>query len=399
MNCISSSSISILFNGGKLDKFQPTRGIHQGDPLSPYIFLLCMEFLGYLIDKECMEKKWTPMKASRANLEISHLFFTDDLMFFAKVDKKGAASIKRVLELFCVESGQAISVDKSHIYFSPNTPSNLKDNVCEILGIQATSCLGKYLGFPLRHKGAGRNQYNFIVERMIAKLSGWKTKFLSCAGRLVLVKSVMEAIPSYVMQGAALPMHVCEKIDKVSRDFIWGSTEDKRKLHLVGWGKIVKSKEEGGLGLQSARAKNIALVAKLNWRLYQEKEALWARVLLSKYCSQSRQRAKDPDKLPCSPIWTAIKKGFSIFEKGIGWNLGNNSKLSFWNDRWLKGQTARELIQGPLTQREFKLSVAEVTCHSTWDWSKLSFELPLDVKDMIKAIPLQIFGDKQDNLI
>ena len=167
-----------------------------------------------------MEKKWTPMKASRANLEISHLFFADDLMFFAKVDKMGAASIKRVIELFCEELGQAIGVEKSRIYFSPNTPSNLKDNVCEILGIQATSCLGKYLGFPLRHKGAGRNQYSFIVERMIAKLSGWKTKFLSCAGRLVLVKSVMEAIPSYVMQGAALPMHVCEKIDKVSQDFI-----------------------------------------------------------------------------------------------------------------------------------------------------------------------------------
>ena len=165
-----------------------------------------------------------------------------------------------MIELFCEESGQAISVDKSHIYFSPNTPSNLKDNVCEILGIQATSCLGKYSRFPLRHKGAGRNQYNFIVERMIAKLSGWKTKFLSCAGRLVLVKSVMEAIPSYVMQGAALPMHVCEKIDKVSRDFIWGSTEDKRKLHLVGWGKIVKSKEEGGLGLQSVRADRKSVV-------------------------------------------------------------------------------------------------------------------------------------------
>ena len=77
----------------------------------------------------------------------------------------------------------------------------------------------------------------------------------------------MEAIPSYVMQGVALSIHVCEKIDKVSWDFIWGSTEDKRKLHHVGWGKIVKSKEEGGLGLQSARAKNIDLLAKLNWRL------------------------------------------------------------------------------------------------------------------------------------
>ena len=86
------------------------------------------------------------------------------------------------------------------------------------------------------------------------------------------MKSVMEAIPSYVMQGVALSMHVCEKIDKVSRDFIWGSTEDKRKFHLVGWGKFVKSKEEGGLGLQSARAKNIDILAKLNWRLNKKRK-------------------------------------------------------------------------------------------------------------------------------
>ena len=60
----------------------------------------------------------------------------------------------------------------------------------------------------------------------------------------------------------------------------------------------------------------------------------------------------------------------------------------------MKGQTARELIQGPLTPMEFNFSVAKATCQGTWDWSKLSFELLLDVKDMIKAIPLQIFGDK-----
>ena len=65
MSCISSTSISILFNGGKLDFFKPTRGIRQGDPLSPYIFILCMEYLGYLINRECMDKRWVPMKASK----------------------------------------------------------------------------------------------------------------------------------------------------------------------------------------------------------------------------------------------------------------------------------------------------------------------------------------------
>ena len=96
------------------------------------------------------------------------------------------------------------------------------------------------------------------------KLSGWKTKFLSFVGRFVFIKSVMFAIPNHVMQGVALSAYICDKLDKINRDFLWGSTSDRKRMHLVGWNKIVKFKEEGGLGFQAARAKNIALLSKLN---------------------------------------------------------------------------------------------------------------------------------------
>ena len=84
------------------------------------------------------------------------------------------------------------------------------------------------------------------------------------------------------MQGEALPIHLCEKLDKINRDFLWGSTREKKKLHLVGWNKIIQPKEEGGLGIQAARAKNVALLARLNWRMYQENDSLWVKVILSK---------------------------------------------------------------------------------------------------------------------
>lgn len=262
MSCISSTSISLLFNGGKLSAFKPSRGIRQKDPLSPYLFILCMEYLEQFIEKECIRKRWNLMKASRKNIGISHLFFTNDLMLFAKVSKKGSETIKDVLEKFCEESGQMVSYEKSHVYFSTNVPANLRDKVCENLGIQATFNLGKYLGFPLSHRGATLSQFNFVAERVLTKLAGWKTKFLSFARRIVLIKSVMSVIPNYVVQGAALPAH------------LWGSLTGKRRIHLVGWSKIVKSKEKGGLGRQATKAKNITLLAKLNWRLYHEKESL-----------------------------------------------------------------------------------------------------------------------------
>ncbi|KAK9986163.1 hypothetical protein SO802_031114 [Lithocarpus litseifolius] len=259
--------------------------------------------------------KLDPMKASRENVEISHFFFTDNLILLAKVDDKAYEAISDVLDNFCNESIQKVSTKKSRIYFSPNVKAEMKVRVCDKLGIQATSNFGKYLDFPLRNKGAARNQFNFIAERVINKLSSWNAKFLFFAGRTILVKFVMAAIPNYVMQGAALSAHLCDKLDKINKDFLWGSSSEKRKLQLVGWNKIVKPKEEGGLGIQSVRGRNLALLSKLNWRLYQEKEALWAKIIITKYCSTSRRNSKDPDKLPCSPNWTAIKMGFPIFSK------------------------------------------------------------------------------------
>ena len=101
MSCISTTSISILFNGGALDAFQPSRGLCQGDPLLPYLFILCMEVLGALIEGKYRENLWNPIKASQVGPSFSHIFFADDLMLFAKADKKNFVAIKDVLDSFC----------------------------------------------------------------------------------------------------------------------------------------------------------------------------------------------------------------------------------------------------------------------------------------------------------
>ena len=206
-----------------------------------------------------------------------------------------------MLDEFYEESGQKVSMEKSRIYFSPNVQAEKKSGIYSRLGIQATTNIRNYLGFPINHKWVPRNRMNFIVERVMSKLAGWKSRFLSFTGRSMLVKSVMSTILNYVIQATALPTHLCEKLDKINRDFLWGSTSEKRRLHLVGWNKIIRPKEEEGLGIQATKFKNLALLTKLNWRLNQEKESIWAKVILRKYCSVDKMRARDPDKLPCSP--------------------------------------------------------------------------------------------------
>ena len=105
MSCVLSVATSILFNGGALDTFMPTRGIRQGDPLSPYIFIMCMDYFGQLIQEKCAVNSWSPVKAFRSGPAFSHLFFTDNVVLFAKVNPENCVTIRGVLDDFCSQSG------------------------------------------------------------------------------------------------------------------------------------------------------------------------------------------------------------------------------------------------------------------------------------------------------
>ena len=148
-------------------------------------------------------KDWIPLKASRQSLGVSHLFFANNLMLFAKANKAGAESIKKVLSIFCKEFGQLVSVEKSCIYFSSNVPPNIREDICGVIDIAKTSNLGKYLGFPLNHKGAARNSttllskglslsyrggnlnsYPLLEERFLSNLSWLKFQIMLCRGLL-----------------------------------------------------------------------------------------------------------------------------------------------------------------------------------------------------------------------
>ena len=99
---------------------------------------------------------------------------------------------------------------------------------------------------------------------MKQKLARWKANCLSLSGHRVLIQSSLAAIPSYIMQCSYLPGRVLDELDRVNRNFLWGSTDSVKKIHWVGWEKVTKPKEEGGLGLQTAKGRSVALLSKLN---------------------------------------------------------------------------------------------------------------------------------------
>ena len=122
----------------------------------------------------------------------------------------------------------------------------------------------------------------------------------------MLVKSAAASIADYYMQCHALPIKVCNAMDKLIRNFLWGSTEEKRKLHLVNWHTVTMPKDWGGLGLFQMRHRNQALLAKLCWRIANENDAPWAQMLSKKYLTPSRL-TKEGRNRPCSKIWAASK--------------------------------------------------------------------------------------------
>ena len=172
MSCVSTHTTTLLVNGSKLDSFQPSRGIRQGDPISPYLFLLCMEFLGVQITSMYEDKRWDKVRASRSGPSFSHVFFANDLMLFAKADYKNCEAINEVLDNFCNLAGQRVSITKSKILFSPNVTSRRARGICRRMGIAATTNLGKYLGFPIIYQGRVGNAYNFVVNKIQNKMAG-----------------------------------------------------------------------------------------------------------------------------------------------------------------------------------------------------------------------------------
>ncbi|XP_023929263.2 uncharacterized protein LOC112040610 [Quercus suber] len=236
-SCVSTVSTSILFNGEALDPIFASRGIRQGDPISPYLFILCMDYLGQLIEEKCSGKLWQPVKASQSGLAFSHLFFAEDLILFAKADRVNCVAIRDVLDIFCSIYVQTVSEDKSREYFSPNVDRDARESLCDILGFASMPYLGKYLGFLLKQPGSSSHDYNFILDKVKQKLFGWKANLLSLASCRVLIQSSLATIPSYIMQCFYLLGRVLDGLDRVNRNFLWGSTESAKKIHWLGWEK------------------------------------------------------------------------------------------------------------------------------------------------------------------
>ena len=257
--CISTVQFSVLFNESPADFFGSSRGLRQGDPLSPMLFLVMIEVFNKMMKRAEGAGLLRGFRAAGrpgGGVGVSHLLFADDTILFCNANEEQILHIRMLLLCFQAVTGLKVNALKSEMVPIGEVPNVFV--LAEILGCRVRSLPMTYLGIALGASHKSPTVWNPILEKFEHKLANWKKMYLSKGGRLMLLKSTLSNLPTYYLSLFTIPMHVANKIERVQRDFLWGDS----KTHLVGWDKVCAPLKNGGLGVRKLTTFNKALLGK-----------------------------------------------------------------------------------------------------------------------------------------
>ncbi|CAL5413426.1 unnamed protein product [Camellia sinensis] len=235
---------------------------------------------------------------------------------------------------YCIATRQYVNFDKSSVQFSLNVPFPLHSSIRQLSGFRETPVDAKYLGLPTFWRRSKAEAYGFIIERVQAKLQGWKLKLLSHAGRETLIKAVVQAIPSYAMTCFLFPKNFCAKLNSLISKFWWNGDPESKGIHWVNWAQLAMPKSEGGLGFRDFYDFNLALVAKQRWRLVKYLNSLCARMLKGIYFPHSNFMEASRGRC-ASWAWAGLIQSRKILCNGVCWQVYNGASINFWDDKWI----------------------------------------------------------------
>ena len=324
--CMRTVSYSILINGEPKGRIIPTKGLHQGDPISPYLFLLCVKGLSAMFRREVRLERIKGVSVCRGAPQISHLFFTDDSIIFCKATLEEANQVSQVLKDYEKESGQKLNKEKTSLFFRKNMRSEMMEGVKKLFGAQIIRQHEKYLGLPPMVGRGKKKDFNRIKDQVGRRIAGWKGKLLSMVGKEILIKAMAQATPTYTMSCFKIPDALCKELNSMVRNFWWGQKENERKMAWISWEKMCQRKAEGRLGFRDLKAFNLALLAKQGWRIIQNPNSLLHRVLKAKYFKSTSFLEAQVGNSP-SYTWRSLMEAKSVVERGMRWNIGNGRSV------------------------------------------------------------------------
>ena len=334
--CISTASFSVMVNGSPTGFFRSSRGLRQGDPLSPYLFVIGMEVLSGLLKRAVEGNFISGYKVGDRDggeVVISHLLYADDTIIFCESNSEQLMCLRWTLMWFEAFSGLKINLNKSVII-----PLGRVDNV-EMLAAELGCGVGSlpttYLGLPLGAPHRAMGIWDSMEERFRKRLSSWKRQYISKGGRLTLIRSSLSSLPIYFLSLFRMPKIVCSRLEKIQRDFLWGGGNLERKSHLVNWKTVCQEKSRGGLGVRGLSLMNQALLCKWCWRFANERESLWRLVISTKFGEEiGGWNTRDIRGAYGTGLWKVIRKEWLTFSQNSISDLGNGRRLGFWKDPW-----------------------------------------------------------------
>ncbi|XP_075480593.1 uncharacterized protein LOC142521250 [Primulina tabacum] len=383
--CISHCHFSVNINGSLSGFFGSTRGLRQGDPLSPMLFILGAEYLSRGLDRLYLQHPELRYR-SGCDILISHLAYADDVIIFAN---GGSRSLRRLMGLLhhyenC--SGQLVNAVKSSVILPPRCSERLRSRILRITRFAEGHLPLKYLGVPLFRGNRVCSLFEHLLQSVRRKLEGWEIRTLSPGSRITLIRSVLLSMPIYLFQVVQPPLAVMENLELVFNAFLWGSRTLEKKWHWAKWSRACLPVMEGGLGFRRLKDLVDSFSIKL-WFRFRHGSSLWARFLLRKYCQMDAPASVLPRGL-ISPTWRRLLWIRPRAEPGIRWRVGLGD-VSFWDDIWF-GDTAMSSqceVRGGRAVRVFHF-----LSEGAWDFDLLCAVVAPSVAEAITLTPIA-FGE------
>lgn len=260
-----------------------------------------------------------------------------------------------------------INVAKLSISFSAKTSQDVRLRVKQHLRIDKEGGVGKYLRLPEHFGRSKQDLFSSTVDRMVQRALSCPSRFISMAGKAVMLQGVLSTMPTFAMSCFELPVSVCKRIQSVLPRFWWDSKEGEKNICWISWDKLTLPKSSGGLDFRDIQAFNQALLAKIAWRLLTKPECLLSRILGGKYCNNSHF-LKVEAAISYSHGWKGILLDRDLLVQHLGRVIGDGETTCVWKDSWINPEKNLR-PQGPVFLQDQDLLVSDLLSRETKEWN------------------------------
>ncbi|WMV30238.1 hypothetical protein MTR67_023623 [Solanum verrucosum] len=228
---MSNNWYYVIINGKRHGCFHSTRGLKQGDPLSPALFILGDEVLSRMLNLLHQNQMYKGFQMELKGPLINHLCFADDIIIFTTGIKQSLQHIMKTISTYEAVSDQLLNKNKSHFMVPSNTSSDIIVMIKETTGFSRKESPINYLGCSLYIGGQRIIYHSELVDKVIKKISGWQSRILSFGGRVTLVKHMLQSIIIHTMAAISCPKTTIKYLKSITADFYWGIDKERKKYH------------------------------------------------------------------------------------------------------------------------------------------------------------------------